>query len=347
MKPDEVRDRCLLALFRSGGVVINLDTGNYFRLDAAAAQIFEVLTDARITDPTLEIATRLNIQRERAQVEVADVCAALAVGPARGMPTGPYHFHPDPAGYALWHEGKRALIVSGDDFEVAVATDSDVDVAHSPLLEFYMRALAPKIMFLRGLTVIHAAACANDGVLVAFAGLSGAGKTTTARAFKAAGATLVSEDLTVLQTAGRRPAVVLGAEVRVHAWARKGASELARGAASISSGELATMAQGACTELSALHFLDAQRRQGTEFQLSALPAPDALLSLIAHDFLGAASDDGWRRFFATAVEIASNTILIEATAPRGVESLLTAAKRQMSNWTSYVVPVAARSPSQA
>src|SRR5687767_7920977 len=137
MKPEEVRDRCLFSLFASGGVVINLDTGNYFRLDTAAAQIFEVLIDARVADPTLEIATRLNIPRARAEVEVADVCAALAVAPARGTPTGPYHFHPDPAGYALWHNGKRVLIVSGDDFEVTVVPDGDI--AHSPLLEFYVR----------------------------------------------------------------------------------------------------------------------------------------------------------------------------------------------------------------
>jgi hypothetical protein len=198
------------------------------------------------------------------------------------------------------------------------------------------------------LTVIHAAACEKNGALVAFAGSSGAGKTTTARAFQAAGTTLLSEDLSVLRTDGRRPAFVLGAEARVHAWARDAARALARGYASVSSRELVTMAEGSGVELGAVYFLDVQRRQGTDFQLTAMPPADALLSLMAHDFLGTGSPEGWRRFFTTAVAIASGTRPIEVTTPLGVGTLQAAAKRQISNWTSYVVPGdAPLSPSHA
>jgi len=332
MKPEDVRDRCLLALFPSGGVVVNLDTGNYFRLDAGAAKIFEVLVEAGVADPGAEVARRLRIPPERAQADVAEACAAFAVAPARSTPAGPYHFYPDPAGYGLWHDGKPVLVLSAPDFEISVAAEGDI--VRSPLLELYVRALAPKIMFLRGLTVMHAAACAADGALIAFAGLSGAGKTTTARAFNTAGATLLSEDLTVLQISDDRPAFVLGAEARVHAWARDASRELARGAPRVSSRELATMADGATVALSAVYFLDARRRQGADFKLTTMPPADGLLSLMTHDFLGAASREGWRRFFATAATIAASTRLVEITAPLGVDSLLAAAKRQMSNWAS-------------
>jgi hypothetical protein len=346
MKPEDIRDRCLLALYPSGGVAINLDTGNYFRLDAMASQICEILTDASVSDPALEIARRLNIPRVRAGIEVADTCAALAAVPTRGTPPGPYHFHPEAGGYGLWHAGTRVLTVSEGDLEIAIAPDAGV--ASSPLLELYVRALAPKIMFLRGLTVIHASACAHDDVLVAFAGLSGAGKTTTARAFETAGAQLVVEDLAVLQTSGRRPALVLGAEARVHAWAKQAADALAGGAASVSSQELATIADSTSAELGAMFFFDARRRDGTEFRLRPLTGPDALLSLMTHDFLGASSPEGWRRFFATAVAIADRTTLLEATAPLGLENLSGAARRQISNWASYGVATGdTRLPSHA
>jgi len=55
-------------------------------------------------------------------------------------------------------------------------------------------AYPPKIMFTRGLSVLHAASCAVNGALIAFAGQSGAGKTTTVRAFVQQGAQPVTED---------------------------------------------------------------------------------------------------------------------------------------------------------
>jgi hypothetical protein len=345
MTPVDLRDHCILARFPSGGVVVNLDTGNYFRVDLFASQICEVLIDLDVSDPSGEIARRLKIPLERAEIAIAETCTALAVAPARGRPPGPFHFLPESTGYGLWHAGKRVLTVSSVDLEISIASDGEA--TQSPLLEMYVRALAPKIMFLRGLSVIHASACATESALVAFAGLSGAGKTTTARSFAAAGATLVAEDLVVLKPGLSRPSLARGAETRVHSWAKTIADRLARGASRVSSQELAAMADGDGTDINAICFLDARRRQGTKFQFRALSGPEGLLSLMTHDFLGDASREGWRRFFNTAVLMAAGTRLLETTTPLGLDYLPAAAKRQMSNWISYGFAGDVRSPNQA
>src|SRR5206468_12508877 len=113
-----------------------------------------------------------------------------------------------------------------------------------PKLELYVRSLAPKLLFLRGLTVLHASACAAAGQLVAFSGTSQAGKTTTARAFADAGAALVAEDLVVLAPGSARPEVALEGEARVRAWASATAAALAGGARAAASRELAGAAEG-------------------------------------------------------------------------------------------------------
>ena len=62
----------------------------------------------------------------------------------------------------------------------------------------HLRSVVPKLLALRGIRVLHASAVEIDGSLLVFSGQSGAGKTTSAKAFAQAGARLVSEDLLVL-----------------------------------------------------------------------------------------------------------------------------------------------------
>jgi hypothetical protein len=333
MPPDAFADRYVLARFAAGGVVVDLETGNYFRVDAPAAEVCEVLRTTADPDAAAnEVAARLDLPRAHAATMLADTRAALAAAPARGTPAGPYHFHPQPGGYGLWHAGRCVLTVGGDDAEIRVSPGEDAE--RSPRLEFYVRALAPKLMYQRGLSVLHASACAIGHSVVAFAGPSGAGKTTTARAFAAAGARSLAEDLVVLKAGAPRASVVLDGEARVHDWARQTAAALAAGAARVSSAALATMADGAATPIDAVLFVDETRRAGTELAVQPLSGPDGLLALMANDFLGGSSRAEWRRFFATALEIASATELGALTAPRGLGSLEAAAARYMSNWTS-------------
>jgi hypothetical protein len=326
-------ERYVVRAFPSGGVIVDLETGNYFRVDAraavACAAIIDGDTDGAVTR---EVASRLAIPPEHAERVIADTRAALAAAPVRGVPTGPYHFHPEEDGYGLWHAGKRVLAVALPDLEVSVPPRLGIE--QSPLLEFYVRAVAPKIMFTRGLSVLHAAACRVGKKLLAFSGQSGAGKTTTVRAFVQAGATPVSEDLLVFRTTAPRPTVALGSEGRVHAWAKSAAERLASGAARMPSHDLAAIADGPEMPLSAVMFVDAARREGADFTVRPMNDADGLLALMENDFLGAASAQSWRQFIATATALCSAVQLGVVTAPAGVERLAPAAARYMSSWTS-------------
>jgi len=325
-------DRYVVKSFPSGGVIVDLETGNYFRVDTSAATACAALIESDVASATREVAEQLAISPEHAQMLIADTRAALSAAPVRGTPTGPYHFYPEENGYGLWHAGKRVLAVSAPDLEVSVPLGLGIE--SSPLLEFYVRALAPKIMFARGLSVLHAAACSLNGTLIAFAGQSGAGKTTTVRAFVQEGALAISEDLLVLEPNAPRPSAVLGSEARVHAWAKQTAERLAAGAQRTASVELASMADGPAMALNAVLFLDASRRAGSDFAVRRLSDPDGLLALMANDFLGASSREAWRQFVATATALSSTVELAEVTAPSGVGYLASAAARYMSSWTS-------------
>ena len=295
-------ERYLVASFDTEGVVVDLETGNYFRVDGVTARICDILISHPKSALDL-ISSKLSVDAGEAGRIVADVRLALNGAAIRGTPTGPYHFHPEDGGYGLWHDRKRVLGVAGDNLDICMPPDGGIE--KNPLLEFYVRALAPKLMSLRGLSVVHASACFAHRALFAFAGQSGAGKTTTAHAFVQAGAQLISEDLLIFRTDTRRPSVVLGSEARVHAWAKITTDALAAGATRISSTELQFMANGQDAPLSALCFLDVSRRSGSEFATRSLNGADALLALMANHFLGDASRAGWRRFFDTARRLAS------------------------------------------
>jgi hypothetical protein len=337
--PRPFRERYLLARLPGGGVAVDLETGNYFRLDDAAAEVCAACIEAAdAAAAAAELARRRRLPPEQAARMVADTQAALAAAPARGEPQGTYRFLPEPesSGYGLWHGSARVLAVDGDSLDVRLAVQGPGEPMFDPAakLELYVRSLAPKLLFLRGLTVLHASACAAAGRLVAFAGVSHAGKTTTARAFAEAGARLVSEDLVVLGQDAAAPAVALDGEPRIRAWASRTAGALARGAERAPSAELAGVADGPTQPLDAVLFLDPSRRAGDDFSVRRLDGGDGLVALMENDFLGAASPRGWRRFFESAAALATATELGEVTAPAGAERVAAAARRYMSSWTS-------------
>jgi hypothetical protein len=334
MPASSFADRYLVKAFPSGGVVVDLETGNYFQVDASAAIACAALVEGDRASAAREIARTLDLTPEHAARFIADTRAALDSAPVRGTPTGPYHFHPDENGHGhgLWHAGKRVLAVTEPDLTVSVVPGQGVEA--SPLLEFYVRAVAPKIMFTRGLSVLHASACGLDGTLIAFAGQSGAGKTTTVRAFVQNGAQPISEDLLVLKPDTPRPAVAIGGEARAHAWAKQAAERLAAGASAVSSVELATTADGPAMPLGEILFVDAGRRAGADLDARRLSDVEGLLALLANDFLGASSREAWRQFVASAVALSAAVKLFEVTTPLGVAALGPAAARYMSSWTS-------------
>jgi hypothetical protein len=189
------RDRYAVQRFEDGGIVIDLSTGDYVRLNSTAAVISDFLAEANEASAAVpEVAKRLRITNDEAARAIETVVSGLANPAPRRDPVGDFHYGPatDGTGYVLSSRGLPRLWVSLDGSSVRLIPEEALSA--SQLYE-YVRAVAPKLLFLQGATVMHGAGCVTNKNLRAFCGESGAGKTTTARAFGAAGGRVISEDL--------------------------------------------------------------------------------------------------------------------------------------------------------
>jgi hypothetical protein len=323
--------RFLLARYTTGGVVVDLESGNYYRVNSSAAMVCDALCAGGDVDG--RVAAELGIPREEAARIVAEVESGLAAPAVHGTPQGSYHFYPTVDGYLLRHGERTVLEVDGASLDIRLPAGAESPV--EPQLELYVRALAPKLLFQRRVTVLHASACLVAGKLIAFAGLSGAGKTTTARAFTTAGARLISEDLVVLQPEARQGEVLLEAEPLIQEWARRTSGQLlSEPRKPASSDSLEHVLDGPTALLDQVLFLDKSRRTSAEFATSALAEPDALTQLIAHNFLGAVEPETWKRYFNGAVELLQIVDFREVSTPDGLDRLASAATRYISSTAS-------------
>jgi hypothetical protein len=331
----EFAQRFLLARYERGGVVIDLESGNYYRVNRTAALVCDALL--RTPDSTAaatSVASELGIDEQEAGRVVEQVVAGLNVPGVRGEIQGSYHFYPNDAGYELRHGENRVLDISADGARLRIAAGAPQLPASQ--LELYVRSLAPKLLFQSDVSVLHASSCVAAGRLIAFAGVSRAGKTTTARAFSAAGATLVSEDLVVLAPGQASSLVITDGERRVHDWAAAVTAQLVaapdRPASTAALASATT--QGPTTRLDAILFMDSSRREGREFRIAPLEEADALAELLRHDFLGASEGGAWRRFFRAAEVLLGQIDAHVMWAPAGVDGLAAAAARYISRTAS-------------
>jgi hypothetical protein len=323
--------RFALARFSTGAVVVDLGSGNYYRVNGTAALVCDALLQGG--DAVGRVANEFQVGRPEASALIAEVVTGLSAPPVRSTPPGAYHFFPVEEGYVLRHGDRSVLEVDASGKTIRLSAG---DLARdSTLLEFYVRALAPKLLFQRHVMVVHASSCLMaSGGLIAFAGLSGAGKTTTARAFAAAGLSLVSEDLLVLIPGAGAPRAALQAEVFVHDWARGIAARLLETEGAVTAGDLLGAIQGPTAPVETILVLDRSRRAGQEIALRTLEAPDALVALMTHAFLGAREQQSWRRYLADSSAVIAAIETKEATVPSGVERLADAAASYISKRAS-------------
>jgi hypothetical protein len=328
------RDRLVVESIGDEGLLIDLETGSYFRLNTVATKACLALQQS---GTVAAAAARLTEQRglppDQARALVESVRAQLAAPNPQALTGNRFAYRRRQGGYALEQDGTPILTTDarGDELQMIVPPE-----ALAFPIEQYVRAMTPKLLHLRGLTVIHASACESAGGLTAFSGQSGAGKTTTARALAAAAARLISEDIVVFGPEQEgQPLVFDEGERHAHAWARDAAERLSRDpTARVACRGLEAMSDGPRRPLHAIWFLDARRRSGDTIALGPLAPMDGLLMLLANNFLGAADPESCRRHVRETHRLARAVSLWQATVPDGLEALAAAAARYSANSAS-------------
>ncbi len=330
------RERYAIERFRDGGVLIDLATGTYSRLNVTATEICSVLGRTESLAETVSRTARLlDTNDVAAELAVRKVTEGLRLLGPRREPAGAFRYRPSAeGGYVLISAGVSTLSISEDGAAVRLASE-EVRPSISQLFD-YLRAIAPKALFLQSTIVLHgAASCAPGGIRV-ISGESGAGKTTTARAFDAAGAKLFAEDMLVL--AAEPPLRVYpNGEEAINAWARSAAEVLSRDPNHRVDGkELQASRRGEAKLVSEVWFLDRTRRYlgDEDIRPRRLGETDAALAMMTGLFLGGASSEDWRSFLAVARKVATSTPVFETFMPAGVDRLLAGVRRYTENSAS-------------
>jgi hypothetical protein len=269
---------------------------------------------------------------EHAQALLESIRRQLATSHAPVAIDNPFAYRRRDDGYAMEENGTPILWTDAAGRELRFLVPAAVLRVD---LGQYVRAMTPKLLQLRGATVVHASACALAEGLIAFAGESGAGKTTTARALADAGGELISEDLLVFARDGADGAIFEDGERRAYAWSVLTTERLTRApAVPIPCYELDAVSAGARRTLRSLWFIDRRRRAGEEIIKERLTPIDGVVTLLGNNFLGGGDAASCRRHVSDTHRIASVIDLWRATMPSGLDALAAAARRYAANSAS-------------
>jgi hypothetical protein len=334
--PGRPSARFSLASFEEGSVLLDLETGGYFALNRSAEHVCRILFEETEREAIeRRVASEFRLSESAAHYAVEEVKRQLAAPLARLSFPGPFTYLALEDRYQLCFKSQPVLEIALDGASVRHLRTSPEPIP----LAHILRVVAPKLLAQRGLTVLHASAClATDG-LIAFCGLSGAGKTTTARAFEAAGMDLFSEDLIVLspEWADSRPQALIGGESAAHTWARDAAYRSKdRGELEIDCRDLLNLVVGSHSTipLARIIFVDASRRNGHAITTTPLKHSDALIQILISNFLGSVDRSSWLSYFDRAAAIVRAAEMSLAVMPDGTDKLPLAVRLYRENSAS-------------
>lgn len=322
----EAFDRAfILEPLADGAIVVSLRSGDIATLNASAAFIWE---QRRLGMAPAEIAAALvhkwpQLDRDEAASHVADTLRD-DLGGVLPRATTPYRYVAVVDGYDYWFDERPLFKVLDAGRRVRLLDRSE---APSGRLTSHVWTLVPKLMSLLGVPVLHGSAVAYGGFALAFTGVSGAGKTTTARLLaKVKGWQLLSEDKIVFSA--RREGIVVSTEgePRLKDFIREAGRAFASGADEIDCRPLCDLTVGPSALLEILVVLhEGARRVGaTDVQLRPLSQVECAREILPQMFLGTPDPQGVRAQITWFAELARGTTSALMLPPAGLRPLETA-----------------------
>jgi len=316
----KLAERHVLVETAGGALMLDLASGALLELNESGKVIWQLaLAGESEAAIAATLAARHSLELDTARAHVRDTLKASVDG-APEVPQSAFNYERRGAEYVFEFRGEPVFAV--DDRGERISLRGEPAGAS---LQYLLQAVAPKLLALRGQAVLHASAVALGGSAIAFSGMSGAGKTSTARALAAAGARIICEDKLLIQIAEGRTLVAPFAERAVIEWVASTIVDLRASKSSTCAG-LDLAVQGELMPLGELGFLDAQRRTPGSFVARALSETEAAGTVFRNAFYGSDSDRDWIRHLSTAVHVARTVDGYALTVPDGLDRLAEAAR---------------------
>jgi hypothetical protein len=306
-----------LATFDDGTVLLNLQTGSFYRLNKTAAHVCASLArGSSVAMAAQHLARDFGLPADMGTREVADVLSELERSAA---PTdrNPISFAPAPDGDILSWNGHPLWHVATDAQRL---TYQGSDAGHSLDPVTQLLWVAPHILIVRGAMVLHAAAVQVGEDVVAFAGPSGRGKTTLAHVLAENGFPLLGEDLLVLDLATDRPHVVRDGERRIRDWARAEAPHLGE-QSPVALTSLEQALAGKRQPVGRILFPRREVMARPELKQTILGGAAALLLLLANSFAEMRRRELWRRIWEAQRLLAGAVPVGWLDVPDGLDAL--------------------------
>lgn len=301
----------------AGGLLVDLRSGVVFELNETAAFIWRLWLSGSSTEAVAQTMTvHYGVSSEIASADI-ERTLGVSMSASRARRPGDFHYERSARGYLHSFRGRPVLEVDARG-ERLWTVDRLPESQISP--ESLLHAIAPKLLALRGQVVLHASAVAIGERVLAFAGPSGAGKTTTARAAVHAGATAVSEDLLVVRVGAGTAHALMAAERGIDAWIRWAAPSVAAGK-EVSCADLDSTSGGASVPLAEVAFLDAARRAPGGISARSMSSVSAASECFHNTFHGADTPSHWSRQLAASAAIAGHAAAFELTMPSDLSGL--------------------------
>lgn len=318
----KMRGRFAVELRDDGGIAVDMTTGGFFALDLTAARVCHALLSSPSSSSILQgICEGLGITLQDAERAAVEVWTVLQTDPPRAPRATPLCYERRGDGYVLLDEATAVVQVDQLGETLRFSGRHRFDIID------YLRAVTPKILALQGTPTLHASAVAIGTRVVAFAGASGAGKTTTARALVTSPSELISEDLLLLRAVEGSVTLVRSGEAQVRRWQEDVKQRLTHGGThEVSCRPLREITSGGADQvLHEIAFLAASHRSSGVFQRERLGGSAALGLLMNHLFLGTEEPSGWRDHLRRARFVAEVVRMVRVAPPAGLDALTAAA----------------------